>query len=227
MLCRSGLQPTIPTFPAVSRPGSRFLYIIGLGNGKSRPHERRLGREPSHTQVLAKGIRFSRKQLRAVNRRAPSRAKSPEFDTGVGRAAYRLMLSGRPGNGFALRRIYIADLQRKAPPLGGALYSLTRRPGARLTGAANQRDPHRPSRAMTARFRQDNTEGYSNANLAALNAAFEEVMNANADSWVNDTSPGRDLAFKIMAGQRGRGAPVQVRPRPARRRAANDPIAGV
>jgi hypothetical protein len=29
-----------------------------------------------------------------------------------------------------------------------------------------------------------------------LNAAFEEVMNANADLWANDTSPGRDLAFK-------------------------------
>jgi hypothetical protein len=49
---------------------------------------------------------------------------------------------------------------------------------------------------MTARFRQDNTEGYSDADLAALNAAFEEIMNANADLWANDTSPGRDLAFK-------------------------------
>jgi len=48
---------------------------------------------------------------------------------------------------------------------------------------------------MTARFRQENTEGYSDADLAALNAAFEEVMNANADLWANDTSPGRDLAF--------------------------------
>jgi hypothetical protein len=49
---------------------------------------------------------------------------------------------------------------------------------------------------MTARFRQDNTEGYSDADLAPLNAAFEEIMNANADLWANDTSPGRDLAFK-------------------------------
>ena len=49
---------------------------------------------------------------------------------------------------------------------------------------------------MTARFRQENTEGYSDADLAALNAAFEEIMNANADLWANDTSPGRDLAFK-------------------------------
>ena len=49
---------------------------------------------------------------------------------------------------------------------------------------------------MTLRFRQDNTEGYSDADLAALNAAFEEVINANADLWANDTSPSRDLAFK-------------------------------
>ena len=49
---------------------------------------------------------------------------------------------------------------------------------------------------MTARFRQDNTEGYSDADLAPLNAAFEEIMNANADLWAADTSPGRDLAFK-------------------------------
>jgi hypothetical protein len=39
-------------------------------------------------------------------------------------------------------------------------------------------------------------QGYSDADLAALNAAFEEVMNANADLWANDTSPGRDLAFR-------------------------------
>jgi hypothetical protein len=49
---------------------------------------------------------------------------------------------------------------------------------------------------MTLRFRQDNTEGYRDADLAALNAAFEEIMNANAVLWANDTSPGRDLAFK-------------------------------
>jgi hypothetical protein len=53
---------------------------------------------------------------------------------------------------------------------------------------------------MTARFRPDNTEGYSDADLAALNAAFEEIMNANADLWANDTSPGRDLAFKSWSG---------------------------
>jgi hypothetical protein len=49
---------------------------------------------------------------------------------------------------------------------------------------------------MTARFRLENTEGYSDADLAALNAAFEEVMSANADLWANDTSPDRDLAFR-------------------------------
>jgi hypothetical protein len=80
---------------------------------------------------------------------------------------------------------------------------------------------------MTARFRQENTEGYSDADLAALNAAFEEVMNANVDLWANDTSPRSRFGLQVMAGQRGRGAPVQVRPKPARRRAVNDPIAGV
>ena len=77
---------------------------------------------------------------------------------------------------------------------------------------------------MTVRFRQDNTEGYSDADLAALNVAFQEIMNANPDLWANDTSPGRDLAFRSWQDNVGRGAPDQVRPRPARRRAANDPI---
>jgi hypothetical protein len=81
-------------------------------------------------------------------------------------------------------------------------------PASGFTGAANERDPHRPSRVMTARFRQENTEGYSDADLAALNAAFEEVKNANADLWANDTSPGRDLAFRSWQD-------------------LNDPIAGV
>ena len=49
---------------------------------------------------------------------------------------------------------------------------------------------------MTLHFRQDNTDGYSGADLAALNAAFEQIMKANAELWANDTSPGRDLAFK-------------------------------
>lgn len=48
---------------------------------------------------------------------------------------------------------------------------------------------------MTLRFRQDNTEGYIDADLAVLNAAFEEIMKANADLWADNTSPGRDLAF--------------------------------
>jgi len=33
------------------------------------------------------------------------------------------------------------------------------------------------------------------ADLAALNAAFEQIMKANAELWANDTSR-RDLAFK-------------------------------
>lgn len=49
---------------------------------------------------------------------------------------------------------------------------------------------------MTLRFRQDNTEGYSDADLAALNAAFEEIMNANAVLWANDHSPRRASGFK-------------------------------
>jgi hypothetical protein len=49
---------------------------------------------------------------------------------------------------------------------------------------------------MTVRFRQDNTEGYIDADLAALKAAFQEIMNANADLWADDTSPGRDLGFR-------------------------------
>ena len=49
---------------------------------------------------------------------------------------------------------------------------------------------------MTLRFRQDNTEGNIDALLAVLNAAFEEIMKANADLWTNGTSPGRDLAFQ-------------------------------
>jgi hypothetical protein len=79
---------------------------------------------------------------------------------------------------------------------------------------------------MTLRFRQDNTEGYRDADLAALNAAFEEIMNANAVLWASDTSPGRDLAFKSWQDKCGRGIAVQVRRRPTRRRAADDPISG-
>jgi hypothetical protein len=71
------------------------------------------------------------------------------------------------------------------------------------------------------------SEGYSDADLAALNAAFEEVMNANADLWANDTSPGRDLAFKSWQDNVAEELLFRVRPRPARRRAANDPITGV
>lgn len=31
------------------------------------------------------------------------------------------------------------------------------------------------------RFRQDNTDGYSDADLAALNEAFDEIVSANYD----------------------------------------------
>ena len=77
---------------------------------------------------------------------------------------------------------------------------------------------------MTARFRQENTEGYSDADLAPLNAAFEEIMNANADLWANDTSPGRDLAFKSW--QDNVAEELLFRYDQGRRggRAANDPV---
>jgi hypothetical protein len=61
---------------------------------------------------------------------------------------------------------------------------------------------------MTARFRQDNTEGYSDPDLAPLNAAFEEIMNANADWWANDTSPGRDLAAPHLESIQGWSFPA-------------------
>jgi hypothetical protein len=76
---------------------------------------------------------------------------------------------------------------------------------------------------MTLRFRQDNTDGYSDADLAALNAAFEQIMKANAELWANDVARSR-FGLQVMAGPRGRGTPVPIRPRPPRRRADNEPM---
>ena len=55
---------------------------------------------------------------------------------------------------------------------------------------------------MTARFRQENTEGYIDADLAALNAAFEEVMNANADLWANALMIGLDSSSTLRTRYR-------------------------
>lgn len=44
------------------------------------------------------------------------------------------------------------------------------------------------------RFRHDNTDGYTGDDLAALNAAFEDIMDANADLWANNRDPDKEIA---------------------------------
>jgi len=68
-----------------------------------------------------------------------------------------------------------------------------------VTATPTGRNPlYRHGQAISARFHEYNTEGYTPEDLEVLNSTFEAIMSDNADAWATEleTIRDRDIAYK-------------------------------